>query len=329
MACICGNLRRHRRYFSESSPERLYPIIKTRTIATVTAITAAAITLALTGSSAANAASPGTFTLSPTTVQAGSTVVLTGSGFGDLSGSTNPVTIINFETPAPSAAPPGGAVGGGGNPGTNGGTILVTRTIPASVGAWTYTLTIPTATPTGSGYNVCAEEEDHPGIGDYGCQNLTVTAAATPTSTPTSTPTPTPTPTPTHANSITVTPQAVAGGTLVYSGAGFTPGETVDVFAHSTEVLLRAVTADQNGATSGTVIVPKSLPLGAHTLELRGMTSGLSLTAPFTLGVVPSAATDVVVPFAKPANLWVAGSAALLMIGAAATLTWRRKRAAA
>ena len=138
---------------------------------------------ALLGASAANA-SPGDFTLSSTTVPAGGTVVISSVGWGDLSGETDPMTVINFETPAPPpSTQPGGGVGSGGDPGSAGGTSLVLKTIPASAGPWTYTLTIPANTPPGDGYNVCLSYQAYLSIGDGGCVALTVTAASS-TSTP-------------------------------------------------------------------------------------------------------------------------------------------------
>lgn len=136
--------------------------------------------LALSGTSAANAIPDSSFfTLSSTTVAAGGTVVVSSVGWGDLSGVTEPMTVINFETPAPPPSAPSGGVGSGGQMGSAGGTSLVLKTIPASAGPWTYTLTIPANTPPGDGYNVCLSYVAQDAIGDGGCLALTVAAVPT------------------------------------------------------------------------------------------------------------------------------------------------------
>jgi hypothetical protein len=197
-------------------------------------------------------------------------------------------------------------------------------------------LTTPTPTPTPS-----ATPTPTPSA------TPTPTLSATPTPTPSATPTPTlsatPTPTPTTiptpvvvsppvsvtpgvAAQITVASRAVAGGTIVFSGRGFTPGETVKVIAHSKEVLLTTVIADNSGAVSGTATLPSDLPLGVHSLELRGATSGVTVSAQFTLGVVPSAATDVVSSSGVGSAPWIIGGALLLMVVVATGIMWRRRR---
>jgi MYXO-CTERM domain-containing protein len=132
--------------------------------------------------------------------------------------------------------------------------------------------------------------------------------------------------TPGVAAQITVASRAVAGGTIVFSGRGFTPGETVKVIAHSKEVLLTTVIADNSGAVSGTATLPSDLPLGVHSLELRGATSGVTVSAQFTLGVVPSAATDVVSSSGAGSAPWIIGGALLLMVVVATGIMWRRRR---
>src|SRR5665647_2316971 len=85
---------------------------------------------ALLGASAANA-SPGDFTLSSTTVPAGGPVVISRVGWGDLSGEADPMTVINFGTPAPPPSATCGGVGSGGRMWCAGGTSLVLKKIPA------------------------------------------------------------------------------------------------------------------------------------------------------------------------------------------------------
>jgi len=267
---------------------------------------------ALLGASAANA-SPGDFTLSSTTVPAGGTVVISSVGWGDLSGETDPMTVINFETPAPPPSAPSGGVGSGGQMGSAGGTSLVLKTIPASAGPWTYTLTIPANTPPGDGYNVCLSYQAYLSMGDGGCVALTVTAASS------------------SSTSIVLSSStAVAGGKLSFSAPGFSAGEQVQVWVYPTPVLVDTVAANAQGIVSQTVTLPADLPLGAHTLELKGLSSGLNLSVPFTVVGVPSAATDVVARSGGSAPLWASvGGVAVIALAAAGASVWRLRRRAA
>ena len=255
-------------------------------------------------------ASLGDVMLSSKTIPAGGTVIVSSPGWGDLGGLTAPMTVINFETPAPPASTPTGPVGSGGNMGSNGGTSLAKETFPATSGPWTHALTIPADTPPGDGYTVCLSLQASDGMGDGGCATLTVTAAS---------------------SSIVLTSStAVAGGALSFSTTGFTAGEQVQVWVHSTPVMVDTVTANAQGMVSQTVVLPTDLPLGAHTLELKGVSSGLDLSASFTVGGVPSAATDVVDGGAASdplrANLgWVA----LIALAAAGASVWTLRRRAA
>jgi hypothetical protein len=81
--------------------------------------------------------------------------------------------------------------------------------------------------------------------------------------------TPPPPPQPTAA---VASPSVAQDGKQTVSGAGFQPGEQVAVWLDQT--LLTTVAADAAGKVSHTFTVPKALAVGAHTVALRGATSG-------------------------------------------------------
>jgi hypothetical protein len=111
-----------------------------------------------------------------------------------------------------------------------------------------------------------------------------------------------------------------AGGTVVVRGAGFVPGEQVAATLLPSGVWLTAGTADADGAVTLTAVIPVDTAPGQHTVELRGLSSGLTGTsAPFTV----TAATAPPLP----ATGWSPGlavtGAALLASGAALVLATR------
>lgn len=72
----------------------------------------------------------------------------------------------------------------------------------------------------------------------------------------------------------------VAGGTLNVKSSGFTPSEQIEVWIHSTPSFVQTVRADANGAVDASVTIPRSTANGAHRLELRGISSGISAFSP-------------------------------------------------
>jgi hypothetical protein len=114
------------------------------------------------------------------------------------------------------------------------------------------------------------------------------------------------------------------GAQLGFSGKGFWAGETVDIVVYSDPVNLGSVVADGNGNVSGTVTIPRTLPVGAHTLVLTGRSSGVVVSIPFVVGSVPGASTDVVV-----GSHLITGLAAFAVLGGgtaiAAGLARRRR----
>jgi LPXTG-motif cell wall-anchored protein len=78
----------------------------------------------------------------------------------------------------------------------------------------------------------------------------------------------------------TASPTSVApGGKVVVSGDGFLPAEKVTGTLHSTPVALGTETADTNGKATFSFTVPNDLAPGAHSVELAGETSGVTVTA--------------------------------------------------
>lgn len=307
---------------------------RARSVVGLGAVAALAGSLGLLGASAANADSYGPlFRLhtpsDPTdsltvSVPAGGDFFVTGPA-DDITGLVDPTYVVTLETPAPPPPTGGGPIGSGGSPGTAGGTPVVTRTIPDTGSAWSVQLTVPATTAPGDGYNVCVKEQATNGLGDLGCATVTILPAATDSTTPTATPSASSAPAP----AVTVASTSVVrGGALSFTGSGFTAGEKVSVIAHSTPLVLGSVTADATGAVAGSVKVPATFPMGAHTLELLGATSGVVVSASFTVGSVPSAATDMIAqPSSHAAETGTVVLAALLAASTLGGLVLRRRRA--
>jgi PKD repeat protein len=74
------------------------------------------------------------------------------------------------------------------------------------------------------------------------------------------------------------------GGYVLVSGEGFKPGSTVDVWMFSTPMKLGSLTVTSDGSFSGMVSLPVSLGVGAHTVQVNGVTAG-EQTASTSLGV--------------------------------------------
>lgn len=63
----------------------------------------------------------------------------------------------------------------------------------------------------------------------------------------------------------------------------FKPKEQVRATVHPNPVVVGTWTASSSGSVSGTFTVPKGLQPGTHTLELRGLSSGITETASFVV----------------------------------------------
>jgi len=57
-----------------------------------------------------------------------------------------------------------------------------------------------------------------------------------------------------------------AGGDIAISGTGFAPGEKISFELHSDPIALGSLTADAQGVLKGSLRIPASAPVGAHTL---------------------------------------------------------------
>jgi hypothetical protein len=80
-----------------------------------------------------------------------------------------------------------------------------------------------------------------------------------------------------------------AGGSLIVTGSGFQPGETITLVLHSTPVTLGTTPADSQGSFSTTVTIPADTTPGNHTIIATGNTSGSTAS---TSIVVVSATTS-------------------------------------
>jgi hypothetical protein len=136
----------------------------------------------------------------------------------------------------------------------------------------------------------------------------TVEPTVEPTPEPTVEPTPTPVPTtePEAVSEIRNTTQAqtVYEGLqekIAVTGHGFGPGEIVEIWLHSTPVLLGTFTADASGDIAGTVRDAESTPQGVHHVVLVGNTSGsiaashpvTVIAAPVGSGLTATVPTDI------------------------------------
>lgn len=82
--------------------------------------------------------------------------------------------------------------------------------------------------------------------------------------------------------------QVAAGGTVTVTGEAFDAGEDVEVWVHSDPIRLGQVTAEDDGTVTTTVTLPADLPAGAHRIELRGLTSGLSTWTDIVVAAAPT-----------------------------------------
>uniref|UniRef100_UPI0025C7414F fibronectin type III domain-containing protein n=1 Tax=Demequina sp. TaxID=2050685 RepID=UPI0025C7414F len=117
--------------------------------------------------------------------------------------------------------------------------------------------------------------------------------------------------------------EGYVGGYVLVSGEGFKPGSTVEVWIFSTPMKLGALTVASDGTFSGMVKLPASLGVGAHTVQVNGVTAG-GHTASTSLGVRLGA---------EPSGLAVTGgtvggalAAQLLFAGMALVIVGRRRR---
>lgn len=92
-----------------------------------------------------------------------------------------------------------------------------------------------------------------------------------------------------------------AGDSILVEGSGFAPGESVEVWLHSTPQLLATVVADQAGEVSYLAMIPTDTPAGTHHIELVGLTSAVRVaTAAFTVTVAGDPTTPTTPPTSAP-----------------------------
>ncbi len=83
------------------------------------------------------------------------------------------------------------------------------------------------------------------------------------------------------------------GEQLRVTGAGFIPGELVQVWLNSTPRLLLATAADDAGAVSVVVTIPSDVEHGDHTIRLLGLTSGVEVTTPLRISALALTGADI------------------------------------
>ncbi len=170
------------------------------------------------------------------------------------------------------------------------------------------------------------------------------TSTPEPTASPTATPTPTASPTTVPASELAVTgsptpasvvgaksdrvttPAAilVVGASIPITGEGFKPFEVVDIWLHSTPVLLGTLTANARGSISGSFAMPTGLPTGTHHVVLVDE-AGVSYTSAAlvvtTTAALASTGADI-------SSGWLA-LALMVLGGLALTVAARRRTASA
>jgi len=111
-------------------------------------------------------------------------------------------------------------------------------------------------------------------------------------------------------------------GSWTVSGAGFWPGESADVWVHSSPIKVASgLKADKDGNVTATFTLPVGFPSGAHDVYFVGKQSGTTDTASFTVPVTHIVQTGGAL--APTGGVPAAWAMLLVMLGGAALL-WRR-----
>ncbi|MBB2976927.1 hypothetical protein FHX49_002515 [Microbacterium endophyticum] len=111
---------------------------------------------------------------------------------------------------------------------------------------------------------------------------------------------------------------ASQGGSIVVTASGFEPGEAVQIWIHSTPVLLWSGAASSSGAVNQTVVIPSDLEPGTHRIEVRGAESG-SVWLSVTVSGSGSGASLANTGFDTATLAWLT-MAALLVFGTGGAL---------
>lgn len=135
------------------------------------------------------------------------------------------------------------------------------------------------------------------------------------------------------------TGEVVAGGTLKIDAAGFLPGEKITVTLYSTPVVLATLLADAQGRVLTTVTIPAATAPGAHTIEVKGESSGLKISLPILVKAgaagpttttsrptsTPAKYTPLLAKTGTTASALVPWAAGLMLVGGAALAFTRRR----
>ena len=126
-----------------------------------------------------------------------------------------------------------------------------------------------------------------------------------------------------------------AGGTMRIGGSGFRPGERVQVWLHSTPVLVASGHASVAGTVSLVVRIPAGTMAGAHQIVVLGVASGHRAVAGLRIAAVPVPVRAAAAPESGGPTLpdtgrsviWPAGIGALLLLVGVALVAGGRSSA--
>ncbi len=136
--------------------------------------------------------------------------------------------------------------------------------------------------------------------------------------------------------------QVQPGDSLTVRGIGGTPGEEVRIVLHSDPIQIGTATVDSNGTFEKVVVIPLDTIPGQHTIDVVGVSCGVTTSVPLTVVAGPAAAAfddqdGAVRPVSANGTLSYTGvdatfslilGIALLVMGGVLTLAFRRRPAA-
>ncbi|MDR1825383.1 MAG: hypothetical protein LBR27_08690 [Bifidobacteriaceae bacterium] len=156
-------------------------------------------------------------------------------------------------------------------------------------------------------------------------------------------------PNPNYSASLSIgASSAAAGSAISVTARDFLPGEQIKIEIFSDPVTLGTLTTDSTGSVTGSLTLPETISVGAHTVRGTGLTSGRTAESALTVTAIvvaagpsstasvsgsasasassngmPKAASDSPTTTASPALPMAAGAVLLLGISA---MVWRRVR---
>lgn len=156
---------------------------------------------------------------------------------------------------------------------------------------------------------------DKPGVSvvEEGGTTPTPTPSPTPTPTATSTPTPSATPSPSAgAASLSLSASTVEpGGTLTVGGKGFAASASVDIWLHSTPVLLGQADVSASGSFAKQVTIPSTTAPGTHKVVVSTSNGDVMVN----LEVRAASATALGTTGGTFSPWWVVGGLGALVLG--------------